>query len=261
MNELNKNIYQKNNYKQNEIKVENKNIDAKENMRKKQERDNCNRSLLDNMELKFACIKNRYLHYKSKLNKFYDLSNKYHNFIVGNKKLISREQFKNVKIESKNNIIILSIYIIITIIISKISKSNFSPLDESSITGSYIKMKIPQGNNLILAYHRSYDWGDINFSNDYTMPNEIYINSIKQSSIENSYEFTEETNTVILIWNDLATDCRAMFYGCKKITEMDLSNFDASEVTDMKAMFHDCFALSSLNLANLNTLKVTSIKL
>ena len=66
LNEPNKNIYQKNNYKQNEIKVENKNIDAKENMRKKQERGNGNRSLLDNMELKFACIKNRYLHYKSK---------------------------------------------------------------------------------------------------------------------------------------------------------------------------------------------------
>ena len=73
------------------------------------------------------------------------------------------------------------------------------------------------------------------------MPNEIFINGIKQKTIKNKYNFNETINTIILIWNDTITDCKCMFYGCHNINEMDLSHFDTSQITDMIGMFGRCF--------------------
>ena len=50
-----------------------------------------------------------------------------------------------------------------------------------------------------------------------------------------------------------------LFQGCDYITEIDLSNFDTSEVTNMFRMFNKGSSLTSLNLSNLNTSKVESI--
>jgi len=44
-----------------------------------------------------------------------------------------------------------------------------------------------------------------------------------------------------------------MFYNCKSINSLDLSNFDTSKVTNMTKMFYSCISLSSLNLSNFNT--------
>jgi len=51
-----------------------------------------------------------------------------------------------------------------------------------------------------------------------------------------------------------------MFYFCKDITEIDLSNFDTSKVTDMKDMFVSCSSLTLLDLSNLNTSIVTNME-
>jgi surface protein len=47
-----------------------------------------------------------------------------------------------------------------------------------------------------------------------------------------------------------------IFYGCSKITSIDLSNFDFSSVTDMTAMFEDCYNLEKINFGNINTSSV-----
>ena len=103
-------------------------------------------------------------------------------------------------------------------------------------------MKINKGNNnLILANNETKKWDYIGYQyNNYSEPNEIYINGIKKDEIKNQYSFTEESNTVILIWNYPITDCHGMFYNCKEITEMDLSHFDTSHVTNMIGMFSLC---------------------
>ena len=38
-----------------------------------------------------------------------------------------------------------------------------------------------------------------------------------------------------------------MFYGCNKLTSLDLSNFNTNNVNDMSYMFYDCSSLTSLN--------------
>lgn len=53
--------------------------------------------------------------------------------------------------------------------------------------------------------------------------------------------------------------CYRMFYGCKRITSLDLSDFDSSDVEDMHGMFHACESLVQLDLSKLNTSKVTDM--
>ena len=51
-----------------------------------------------------------------------------------------------------------------------------------------------------------------------------------------------------------------MFYGCKQLTNLDVSSFDTSQVTNMQQMFYECNKLTSLNLSNFNTSKVTQMQ-
>ena len=185
--------------------------------------------------------------------KFFVLEDKQNNIIINNRMI------KKIKTKFYKNTIFLSFYIII-LFISNISKSNFQQINESLITGSYIKMKIPQGTHLILANNQYLDWGEFKFNIEYTKPNEIYINGIKQKTIKNKYIFNETINTVILIWNNTITDCKCMFCDCFDITEIDLSHFDTSQITDMIGMFHCCHSLNYLNLSNINTSQVTNMR-
>ena len=57
------------------------------------------------------------------------------------------------------------------------------------------------------------------------------------------------------------TNMRAMFNGCSRLTNLDLSSFNTSNVTDMGWMFNGCSALTSLDLKNFNTSNVTDMSL
>ena len=64
----------------------------------------------------------------------------------------------------------------------------------------------------------------------------------------------------------LNTDSSKMFYlasseqKIKNVLEIDLSNFDTSNVTDMSYMFYGMSNLTTLNLANFNTSQVTNMR-
>ena len=102
-------------------------------------------------------------------------------------------------------------------------------------------------------------------------PSLIYINGVKQPEINNMYgcndicgydyryDLNQTDNIVELIWFNSISDCNHMFYYCSDINEINLYNFDTSNVTDMKYMFYGCSSLTSLNLSNFNTSKVTSM--
>ena len=47
-----------------------------------------------------------------------------------------------------------------------------------------------------------------------------------------------------------------MFYGCQKLSSLDLSKFNTEKVTNMSSMFVDCLELSSLDLSKFNTKEV-----
>ena len=77
---------------------------------------------------------------------------------------------------------------------------------------------------------------------------------LKQSiltSIDNLEVYNWDTSNV--------TDMSYMFYGDYLITSLDLSNWDTSNVTDMSYMFSECRDLTSLDLSNWDTSNVTNM--
>ena len=50
-----------------------------------------------------------------------------------------------------------------------------------------------------------------------------------------------------------------MFAYCQKLTSINVSNFNTSNVTDMNGMFAYCQKLTSLNVNNFNTSNVTNM--
>ena len=51
-----------------------------------------------------------------------------------------------------------------------------------------------------------------------------------------------------------------MFYLCKPLTYIDLSNFNTNKVNDMICMFDGCSSLTDINLSNINTSNVTNME-
>ena len=51
----------------------------------------------------------------------------------------------------------------------------------------------------------------------------------------------------------------SMFASCSSLTNLDVSNFDTSEVTYMGGMFYSCSSLTSLDVSNFDTSKVTDM--
>ena len=114
----------------------------------------------------------------------------------------------------------------------------------------YIKIKIQgigESNTFSSSFNRNY------------YPNIIYINDIQNYDINYIYYFTEIINNVTLLWNNTINNCKNMFNGCSNITEIDLSNFDSSNVINMEYMFYNCSKLSLLNLSNFKTSNVISM--
>ena len=71
-------------------------------------------------------------------------------------------------------------------------------------------------------------------------PDEVYINGVNQSQITTYFYFDHLDNNITYIWKNDITTTNCMFKSCSKITEMDFSNFDTSQVTNMYNMFDSC---------------------
>ena len=100
------------------------------------------------------------------------------------------------------------------------------------------------------------------FNNSNNLKNhlqDVCINGIHQDNIHYIYNLNQSDNLIELIFDDNITDCINMFYGCKNITGIDLSNFNTSQVQYMQSMFRDCSSLTSLNLLNINTSQVVNM--
>ena len=76
-----------------------------------------------------------------------------------------------------------------------------------------------------------------------------------------SYECSQSTSKVVFKDFDTSavTDMRSMFYGCSKLTTLDLSSFNTSAVTNMNKMFKYCERLTTLDLSSFDTSAVTSM--
>ena len=183
-------------------------------------------------------------------NKLYE--NYYKNDFVENKYVLN-----NIKIQkryiSNNKNKYNKIYIIYfcLFIISKIFFSQNIKCD-NDFASSYINLKIKgTGNIKILS-----DGYEGKSPDNITINNAI---SHTKNEIKKEYNFEISENNIIYItltWNESITSTSNMFSNCVNITEIDLSNFDASSVIDMSSMFSGCSSLTSLDLSNFDASSV-----
>jgi len=92
---------------------------------------------------------------------------------------------------------------------------------------------------------------------------EISINGIPGTLGENntiSNLESEEETTIVMKWNYTIKDCDSMFMELTNLTEIDLSNFDTSELTNMNRMFFSCINLKNIIIGkNFDSSKVTNM--
>ena len=132
---------------------------------------------------------------------------------------------------------------------------------EGILSDSYkITLKIKQsGLHKIFSRGGSEICGDpINEPNSIVINNEVTITEFIEP-LPYVYNFEKEDNTIILVWNSKIESCSCLFYGCHNITEINLSEFDVSNVNSFRGMFMDCFSLISINFLNFQTTNATDM--
>jgi len=112
---------------------------------------------------------------------------------------------------------------------------------------------------------RKYEWIDKQDGYKYENEKEIKENIVikineKIIGFIYYYKFKKEGKYIIeyLFKNNL-TKTNHIFFYCKSLTNLDLSNFNTQNVTNMKSMFYYCESLTNLNLSNFNTQNVTDM--
>lgn len=81
------------------------------------------------------------------------------------------------------------------------------------------------------------------------------------TKLRNTFGYCSKLTSLDLSgWNTSnVTDMYCMFFNCYELTGLDLSNFDTSNVTNMTQTFSGCRELKKLNLSSWETPKVTNM--
>ena len=90
-------------------------------------------------------------------------------------------------------------------------------------------------------------------------PSEILVNGYPGNCYNKICNLTEETNYVTIRFNTNIETCANMFKDLTSIKEIDLSNFDASQVTNMESMFNNCKNLKKIVFGNIITSSVDNM--
>ena len=88
-------------------------------------------------------------------------------------------------------------------------------------------------------------------------PSEVIVNGLsKGTSCQKTCELNGDQNNVTLIFDEQIETCNYMFSGLENIKQIDLSEFDTSNVKHMSYMFKGCTNLENINFGNIDTSKV-----
>ena len=97
----------------------------------------------------------------------------------------------------------------------------------------------------------------------YTEPEKVYLNADSSKMFSSEYYEQKIRNILELDLSNFdtsqVTNMSSMFTYMYKITTLDLSSFNTSKVTDMNHMFENMSNLATLDLSNFDTSKVTNM--
>ena len=98
----------------------------------------------------------------------------------------------------------------------------------------------------------------------YTEPEKVYLNTDSRDMFLSGYSEQKIKNILELDLSNFDTSqvtyMQSMFFGMSNLTTLNLSNFDTSKVTNMQYMFSEMSSLTTLNLSNFDTSKVTNMQ-
>ena len=166
------------------------------------------------------------------------------------------------KIYQTNKLIIVIIILFLSYLLDLI---------ESSISENILTINEKESQQIL---HNSYN----------ILPDQILVNDIN-AAIGRTVYLTNNKNIIKMRWNKVITNCYYMLANLNNVIEIDISNFDSSQVTTMERMFHyyinlkkiifgkfntslvenmncmfcDCYQLTSLDLLYFDTSKVTDM--
>ena len=113
--------------------------------------------------------------------------------------------------------------------------------------------------------------GDLVYSDKATYDVDGYTSVGEQTNmnptISTNWVFYGKRQTIRTVTKDSSvigkiaglTSMGVMFYNCIKLTSLDISGFDTSQVTNMDSMFKECANLVSLDTSDFDTSQVTSM--
>ena len=97
----------------------------------------------------------------------------------------------------------------------------------------------------------------------YTEPEKVYLNTDSRDMFLSGYSEQKIKNILELDLSNFDTSqvtyMQSMFSEMSSLTTLNLSNFDTSKVTNMQYMFSEMSSLTSLNLSSFNTSNVTDM--
>jgi len=112
---------------------------------------------------------------------------------------------------------------------------------------------------------REFKWGDNENDNEFKNENEIKENC--EIEIDNKiipfsyfYKFNKKGKHIIkYTFMKNLSKADYLFYGCKSLSNINLSNINTENVTNMKNMFGECKSLKHIDLLKLNTQNVINM--
>ena len=97
------------------------------------------------------------------------------------------------------------------------------------------------------------------FSDFTPQPSQVFVEGNLRDSCTISCELENEESNVKLIFDGIIRYTQAMFYTLDNLKEIDLSNFDFSNVISMKFMFQMCINLEKVEFGNIITSNVVNM--
>ena len=142
------------------------------------------------------------------------MKNGFNNLSLGNKKIVKQ---KNVNLKSK-----LYLFLLIINLLNPISENKSRYLNTY-----YSEIKLVIKGNVIQSFLNP---------NFYSKLSKVSINEKEYLGVPITTQL--EKNTIILGFEEQIETCYTMFYKIENMTEIDLSNFDASKVILYKYVFN-----------------------
>ena len=136
-----------------------------------------------------------------------------------------------------------------------------------TFNSGYTAYKVAERDNGDGTYTTSIIADDINilptsisFANQSALLTVDYLNTINADDLAGMFTQCKSLTSVYPF--EITNKVKSMngaFYNCNKLTSLDVSNWDTSNIWDMRAMFQYCASLTSLDVSNWDTSSVSNM--